>query len=161
MKITPLNLLDTAMAALDQHDIPYHADPDTHLLSGSLRGDNATWRFLIETFENDQERGVVIVSFLPINVPPHRRGAVAELLTRINFYKAMAFFAMDMDDGEVVCKSGIDLMDAELTENMFDSMFFLNAHTLDRYLPAIMQVCYSQINPEEALTAVEIHSTMQ
>ena len=80
---------------------------------------------------------------------------MAELLNRINFSKAMAFFAMDMSDGEIVCKSGFDLVDAEMTTEMFDGTFLLNAQTLDHYLPAIMQVCFGQATAEAALALGE------
>jgi hypothetical protein len=97
-----------------------------------------------------------------VNVPAGRRLAVAELLTRINFSKAMAFFALDMSDGEIVCKSGFDLADADLTPEMFDGTFLLNAHTLDHYLPAVMQVCFSAVSPEAALAALDrLGSVMQ
>ncbi|RZU38165.1 putative sensory transduction regulator [Fluviicoccus keumensis] len=152
---SPNSLLDTVTGVLDQHELHYHLDDDNGMLSGSLRGDNGTWRFLVEVVERDTERGIIIVSFVPVNVPAPRRGAVAELLNRINFSKAMAFFAMDMSDGEIVCKSGFDLVDAELTPEMFDGTFLLNAHTLDHYLPAIMQVCFSAVAPEAAIAALD------
>jgi hypothetical protein len=149
------SLIDIVTTALDQHELNYHLDPDSQMLSGSLRGDNGTWRFLVEVVDRETERGIIIVSFVPVNVPAPRRGAVAELLSRINFSKAMAFYAMDMSDGEIVCKSGFDLVDAELTLEMFDGTFLLNAQTLDHYLPAIMQVCFSSVTPEAAIAALD------
>lgn len=148
------SLLDIVTTALDQHELNYHIDHDSQMLSGSLRGDHGSWRFIVEVVDRE-ERGVIIVSFVPVNVPAARRTAVAELLTRINFSKAMAFFALDMSDGEVVYKSGFDLVDAVLTPEMFDGTFLLNAQTLDHYLPAIMQVCFSQVEPEAAMASLD------
>ncbi len=153
-------LLDIVTSALDHHELHYHLDQDNSMLSGSLRGDNGSWRFLVEMIERNGERGLIMVSFVPVNVPPARRGAVAELLNRINFSKAMAFFAMDMSDGEIVCKSGFDLVDAEMTTEMFDGTFLLNAQTLDHYLPAIMQVCFGQATAEAALAALDRHGSV-
>ena len=153
-------LLDIVTSALDQHELHYHLDQDNSMLSGSLRGDNGSWRFLVEMIERNGERGLIMVSFVPVNVPAARRGAVAELLNRINFSKAMAFFAMDMSDGEIVCKSGFDLVDAEMTTEMFDGTFLLNAQTLDHYLPAIMQVCFGQATAEAALAALDRHGSV-
>lgn len=153
-------LLDIVTSALDHHELHYHLDQDNSMLSGSLRGDNGSWRFLVEMIERNGERGLIMVSFVPVNVPATRRGAVAELLNRINFSKAMAFFAMDMSDGEIVCKSGFDLVDAEMTTEMFDGTFLLNAQTLDHYLPAIMQVCFGQATAEAALAALDRHGSV-
>ena len=149
-------LLDRVTAALENHEIHYHVDEETQVLSGSLRGDNGTWRFLVEVIDRDGERGVIVVSFLPVNVAPNRRTAVAGLLNRINFTKAMAFFAMDADDGELVCKSGIDLADGELSPSMFDALFLLNAQLMDHYLPAILQVSYGSASPDAALAALDM-----
>lgn len=153
-------LLDIVTSALDQHELHYHLDQDNSMLSGSLRGDNGSWRFLVEMIERNGERGLIMVSFVPVNVPANRRSAVAELLNRINFSKAMAFFAMDMSDGEIVCKSGFDLVDAEMTTEMFDGTFLLNSQTLDHYLPAIMQVCFGQATAEAALAALDRHGSV-
>jgi len=71
---------------------------------------------------NEEPAGVRLFSVLPDDVPAENRPAVVELLARINYGLLSGAVEIDLEDGEVRARTGIELGDAELDDAAFDSL---------------------------------------
>ena len=86
---------------------------------------------------------------------PEKRTAVAEFITRANYGMRVGNFEMDFNDGEVRFKISVDVDNHELTQALVSNHVYANVWTMDRYLPGLFAVVYSDISPLEALEKVE------
>ncbi len=108
-------LLETAATYLQNEDWHFESDPECNRLVGNFTCDNGTWRWVLSATEDDEDQIVRTYSTLPVNIPEGRRSAIAELITRINDSLGSGNFEMDFADGQVRCKTTLDLMDGTLT----------------------------------------------
>ena len=92
---------------------------------------------------------------LPVHVPEHMRGAMAEFLTRANYGLRIGNFEMDYMDGEVRFKSSLDFEGEALTANLIRNAIYPAVQTLDRYLPGALAVIYAGKEPAQAIADVE------
>lgn len=92
---------------------------------------------------------------LPVRVPEHMRGALAEFLTRANYGLRIGNFELDYADGEVRFKSSLDFDGEPLTANLIRNAVYPAVQTLDRYLPGAMAVIYGGKEPAAAVAEVE------
>jgi hypothetical protein len=95
---------------------------------------------------------------LPIHVPEHMRGVMAEYLTRANYGLRIGNFEMDYVDGEVRFKSSLDFEGEALTTNLIRNAIYPAVQTLDRYLPGALAVIYGGKAPEAAIAEIEAQS---
>lgn len=144
-------LLETAATYLQNEDWNFESDPEHDRLVGNVNGDNGTWRWLLIAIEDDEDNIVRIYSTLPVNVPELRRPAIAELITRINESLGSGNFEMDFADGQVRCKTTLDLMDGTLTQAMLMRIFMINLSITDQNLQTIMGVAFGGVEPATAL----------
>lgn len=92
---------------------------------------------------------------LPVRVPEHLRGALAEFLTRANYGLRIGNFEMDYADGEVRFKSSLDFDGEPLTANLIRNAIYPAVQTLDRYLPGALAVIYGGKEPAAAVAEIE------
>ena len=144
-------LLETAATYLQNEDWKFETDPERNMLVGNVNGDNGTWRWLLIAIEDDEDNIVRIYSTLPVNVPELRRPAIAELITRINEQLGSGNFEMDYADGQVRCKTTLDLMDGTLTQAMLMRIFIINLSITDQNVHTIMGVAFGGVEPASAL----------
>ncbi len=76
---------------------------------------------------------------------------VIEFLNRVNYQLYAENFEMDSRDAEIRYKDTIDARGGVLTPLMLEIMFFRNLFTIDEYVPAIMNVAYTEITSAQAL----------
>ncbi len=79
----------------------------------------------------------------------------AEYLTRANYGLRIGNFEMDFSDGEVRYKTSIDVKGGNLTPSMVKVIVYANLHTMDRYLPGIMEVIFTEHSPKQVIDTVE------
>jgi len=115
----------------------------------------ANGRFTCQAEINEDQKIFYFYSFFPVNVPPEKRSAVAEFITRANYGMRVGNFEMDYTDGEVRFKISVDVDNHELTQALVSNHVYANVWTMDRYLPGLFAVVYSDTNPLEALEKVE------
>jgi hypothetical protein len=104
---------------------------------------------------DDEDNIFKFYSTSPLKTPKKKLLQIAELLTRANYGLTLGNFEMDFEDGEVRYKTSILVGDRELDYPVIKGMVYLNLFTIDKYLPAIMKVIYTNISPEEAITQIE------
>lgn len=119
----------------------------------SFRGDNGRWFCFVTA--RDEQNQLLFYSVLDVNVAEEKRNAMAEFLTRANYGLVLGNFEMDYSDGEIRFKTSIDGGEGRLPSEAVKPLVFANLVVMDRYLPGIMAVLYSDTTPEEALERVE------
>lgn len=91
---------------------------------------------------NDDPAGVRVFSVLPDEVPAEHRAAVVELLARINYGLLSGAVEIDLEDGEVRARTGIEIGDANLDGPAFDAL--LEAALVANL--ALMDTCWEALH---------------
>ena len=140
---------------LEEDEWPIHTinDEKTWLRTG-FKGKNGRWVCFGHYLPTPDI--FLFYSTCPANVPEDRRYAAAEFITRANYGMYIGNFEMDFDDGEIRYKSSLDLEGVqESLAVLLKNILYPNVNTLDRYLPGIMSVAFSNTSPTDALASVE------
>jgi hypothetical protein len=101
------SLLGIVCEALEVQDVMYKLGSEHRYVIFRLAGEHTTYDMLISA--NETTRIVVCYAAVANRVPAERRVALCELLARINYGLTLGSFDMDMNDGEVRCRTGIDV----------------------------------------------------
>ena len=112
-------------------------------------------RFSCQAEVNETQQIFYFYSYFPVNVPPAKQAAVAELITRANYGMRVGNFELDYEDGEVRFKTSIDVENVELTHALVSNHVYANVWTMDRYLPALFAVIYGSASPLDAANQIE------
>jgi hypothetical protein len=91
----------------------------------------------------------------PVKAPDDIRSAVAEYITRANYGLRIGNFEMDFDDGEIRYKSSIDFEDSTLDTALIKNIIYPAVHTMDYYLPGLLNVMFGNHSPEQAIVDIE------
>jgi hypothetical protein len=129
-------------------DWNFELEEESQMITTGCRGDNGQWRVRAGAVT---DFAFAILSRFPVDCPEPKRSACAELLTRINFAMALGCFEMDFEDGQLFFKTSIPYGEEPPKQEHLDNLLSLNMSTMDRFLPAIMQVIYAGVAPAKAL----------
>jgi hypothetical protein len=146
-------ILETVMEFFEEDAWPFTRVEDWPAVRTGFKGDSAEWICYAQAREEQAQ--CLFYSVCPINIPEEKRPAMAELLTRINYGLFIGNFEMDFSDGEVRYKTSIDVEGDRLSATLVKNMVYANVLTMDRYLPAVMSVIYSDTPPAQAVARVE------
>ena len=150
---TPAKLLPVICAALDERVMPYEVEEEHSCVRLEIRGREATYSSLLLA---NEEKGLVSCYVrLPSWVPEASRTAMCEALARANYALPVGNFEMDVNDGELRYKSGMDVEGGELVPRMVHNLFIAAVAMCNQYHPAFMRVIYGGATPEEAIAEVE------
>mgnify|MGYP000870841744 CR=1 FL=1 len=106
-----------------------------------------------------EQAQVIIYSICPTNVPQNQKQRITELITRINVSSIVGNFSLDYDDGEVRYKCAYLFDDTfPNSESLFMDNYLISIQMMNRYLPAIMSVLYSNVTPLQAYNQIENQS---
>ena len=123
------------------------------VLTMNFEGQNAKWTCYAQAREEQQQ--FIFYSLCPINAPTDKRAAVAEYLTRANYGLVIGNFEMDLEDGEIRYKTSFDCENIPLTSALFKNVVYPNVFMMDRYLPGILAIVYSEAVPVETVESNE------
>ena len=123
------------------------------ILQMGFQGSNGKWSCYAQV--NEEQQLFFFYSVCPINVPQDKRALMAEFITRANFGIKIGNFEMDYGDGEVRYKTSVDIENDKLTPALISNHVYANIWTMDRYLPGILSVVYSDEAPSEAIQKIE------
>ncbi|MED5373675.1 MAG: YbjN domain-containing protein [Myxococcota bacterium] len=129
-------------------------DDNGNVLGTTVEGENG--RFTCYGHAHDGRQQLVFYSLCPVQCPPERRQAMAELLARINFGMILGNFELDFGDGEIRYKTALDTEHLEFSAEGCRQLVFPNCMMMDRYLPAIRHVADDQASPEGAIAALSM-----
>ena len=133
---------------LEAHGCGFHLSEESAWVAFGFDAANGRWRTVAG--EDDHGR-LVVLSFLPLNVPVDRRMAVAELITRINFGLGLGQFLLDLEDGDLRFMVTDPLCGGALAPEMIEEAMGAHELLVDAFLPAIGQVLFSNTPPKLAL----------
>jgi hypothetical protein len=137
----------------EEDDWDFHWMEGLSVLTMGFTGRNARWTCYAQAREAQEQ--FVFYSVCPIIIPPDKRTAVAEFITRANYGMIIGNFELDFNDGEVRYKTSIDVEGDTLRAPLIKQMVYANVMILDRYLPGILRVCYGDGDPEAEVARVE------
>ncbi|WP_017663719.1 YbjN domain-containing protein [Baaleninema simplex] len=150
---TTKSLLAALVLFLTEDDWSFTRIENERAVKLRFSGDNGTWKCIGRVREEDEQ--LLIYSLAPLKVPPEKRPAIAELLTRANYGMVIGNFEMDYSDGEIRYKTSIDVEGSQLDNALIKQLLYTNLLMMDKYLPAIEAVINGEQTPEEAIALVE------
>ncbi len=146
-------LLDTVIQFFQEDEWPFDQAQDKPLVRTAFRSDNGSWRCYVNILPERQF--VIFYSVLDILVPQERLQAATEFITRANYGLFIGNFELDLSDGEVRFKTSIAVTEEGMSTAMFQQLVYTNVMTMDKYLPGIMRIAFSDVAPAEAIAAIE------
>ena len=127
-------------------------DSDDGVLSSfamERKGEHEAYRMYLDG--NEELEVLTSMAYFPGTIPPNRRLAVAELLTRINPRGTTGHFAIDLDDGQCCYRGAIDVEGGEATMRMLDNLDAASLVRMDKHYPLIAAVAFGNRAPVEVL----------
>ncbi|MQA14518.1 MAG: YbjN domain-containing protein [Pseudonocardiaceae bacterium] len=148
-------LRDAVMSYLRRRGWQVEVDEPSGIIALEQPGADDPALYTVVAVVREDDRQVLIYSACPPDVPEHRRAAVAELLTRANYGLFIGNFELDLDDGEVRFKTGVDVEGTDVDDALLDGLLRANLATMDTYLGAILDVAAGDADVSEALATTE------
>jgi len=146
-------LFPVVIAALDERGWNYQADAEHTQVHLTLKGEAAS--FAVRLLVNESWALVNCYVQLPVWVPEERRSELCEAIARASYGLPTACFEMDLRDGELRCRSGVDVERGLLSTTMVHNLIGACMSAADRYHPAFMRILYGGITPEAAIAEAE------
>lgn len=153
MAEAPGPLLASLLDFFEADGWPYDVVPSQAVLRLPFAGEAGQWQCFAQAREAEAQ--FVFYSVYPVLVPPARRPAMAELLTRINYGLVLGNFELDYADGEVRFKTSLDVEGTTLAPPLIRSCVYANVLMLNLYLPALVALLDEGIEPAAALARIE------
>lgn len=131
----------------------HRPDPTTWLVKVAGSGDHS-WYLQVTTVEEHDQ--LLVYSDMPVEVPPPRRPGLAVWAARANRGLPVGNFEVDLDTGDVWCKTSLDHEGDELSDALLDNLLFTNFSLVDRYLDPLLRWVAGEIDgPERAVMVAE------
>lgn len=122
-------------------------------LALQFQGANGCWLCLAKVREARKQ--FIFYSICPVNAPEEKRLAVAEFLIRANYDLSVGKFELDFTNGEILCKTSVDLAERQLDSPLLGRLVYINLALMDSYLPGIESVIYRDVAAVDAIAQIE------
>ncbi len=146
--------IETVMANLTRHGIRFGHVDTAAVLYMSIAGKNGTYACIVDA----TDAVVRVFSVVGCHAPEEKRGALIDMLNRINWRVAIGNFEMDATDGEIRFRTTLDTRGGELTDEMVECTIRVNLSTVDRFHSAILALLWNDLSAEDALAMAEGNS---
>jgi hypothetical protein len=146
-------ILRAISSFFDTQDFQYTPVAGQDALGCHYQGEHGLWHCV--AWAREQQAEFVFDSIYSRRVPPEKRVAVMEYLTRINYGLFIGNFEIDLIDGEVRCKTSIDVETETLSPLLIRPVVFLNLSTMDKYVPGLHAIVEEDTTPQAALEDIE------
>ena len=146
-------LLDVVLRFFLEDQWFYQKMDNKPVVRAGYRGEHGTWVCYARVEEENQR--VQFHSLMGLNIPIPYRGAVLEYLMRVNYRLPVGNFEMDLDTGDVRCKTSLETPEGELSVAMVRALAYANVRAMDHFFPGVIAVMHSGLSPEAALARVE------
>ena len=123
-------------------------------LQSEFEGEDGTWMCYALGLEDADQ--ALFYSVYPDAVPQDRRGAVAELVTRINFDLPIGNFELGLDTGELRMKTSIDVDGDDISVPLIRNLVTANVVVMNRYFSALHSVAFDHQSPVDALNDLSV-----
>jgi hypothetical protein len=131
-----VDLHEAVVGYLTERDWPYEDHGDAVVTE--VLADNGSWTAIFDI--RDEAQQVIVYSMVPVEVPAERRTDAALYIARANFGLAIGCFEIDLDDGTVRFRTGVDLEGAEVCDAIVDHLFLANVMGVEQYLDGLRSV---------------------
>lgn len=131
-------LFEIVTAYFQQQKWTIEAATDRPVLRLPFEHKGEVWTCYAEVREEQQR--VVFYTVPAIIVPEAQRRAMAELIARANYGLAVGNLELDFGDGELRCKTSIDVTGDRLTHALIHQLVVINLRLVRHYLPAVKSV---------------------
>jgi hypothetical protein len=145
-------LMEVVLATLTEKGWSYERKGEWHV-TFHLKGENAVYSTIVSV--NPSTEVLSCLMSTTLRVPEARRAPVCELLTRANWEMPLVALEMDLSDGEVRCRTAMDMEGGTVVPRMVDNFVSAPLWAYDHYFPALVRVAYAGASAEEALAALE------
>lgn len=147
------SLFERVAGYLDTIGWSYNAYEEKHYFSADFIVKDGKVRVVLDVDEPGGWQRVQVFSLLPVFVPGHRRAAMAESISRINYTMIFGNLEMDPADGEVRVRTIVE-SDGALSDAMFARVLASNLDAAGRFFAPILAVAFGNAAPEEVLDMV-------
>lgn len=151
----PQKMLQTMMDLLEQVGWTYELVPEEEgtLLLNYEQPDVGAWTCYALARERQQQ--CLFYSEFPVEIPKDRWSAVTEFLMLANYGMPIGNFEMNLDNGKIRFKTGIDIEGDRLSRALFKGIVQANLTMMTRYLPGVVEVGLEGVSPRDAIEEVE------
>jgi len=146
-------VLETVMAFFDEDEWPYEVSEEESALVAGYLGENGEYTCVLRTREAEAQ--ILFYAICPEIIPPAKRPAVAEFITRANYGMYLGNFEMDFEDGEVRYKTAADIEEQVFTSLFVKNLVYACVATMDRYMPGIRRLVSSEDPPARVVRELE------
>jgi hypothetical protein len=103
-----------------------------------------------------RDKLITVRAHFPMFVPPHRRQAVMEAISLINFRLRMARCELDASDGELICRSDFPLHgDAVPTDEQLTRLIYSVWNVSEKYCPGLVEIMTTTVDPVMVIAQLE------
>ena len=145
-------LLQSTESVLNKHGWQFY-DLGKTTLRIDVNGKTANWAVIVKCI--DEDRQFVVYSVCGNKPTQDKYTVMQEFLTRANFGLRIGNFELDLQDGEIRFKTSIQFAGEVQADLMIEQCLLINIMTMERYLPGILQVIFTDISPEQAIAQIE------
>lgn len=142
------DLLQMAAEHFAGRDLPHRAIAQPRAIEVTHSWLNIPFKSYAQSQEGDQI--FVYYSLCPERVPADRRSAVMDYITRVNFNLLVGNFELDAEDGEVRCRTSIELGGGTMTRELLGAMVNANHQAMITYLQPLVAVLRGEQSAEDA-----------
>jgi hypothetical protein len=146
-------LLDVLVEFMEQDNWPINKIEGQNAVSVNFQGTSGRWGCIGRTDEDKQL--ALFFSYAPIKVGEDKRDEMAKFLTKANYGLYIGNFEFDYNDGEVRCKTSLDVEGSALDTELVKRMVYNNVGIMDKYLPGIMGIVYGNMDAADAIKKTE------
>lgn len=114
-----------------------------------ISGKNGNFQCMVDSIADDKQ--FLFFSICATNTPNDKKLEMLKLLNALNNKLFLGNFEMDIEDGEIRYRTNLSYKHFELNKLMIEDIVMTNIVTMDRCLPSIMALMYSDVSVEEAL----------
>lgn len=136
--------------------MPYTAFPERSYIASCIMRENGRWELIVETDQPCKQ--VFFYSQLDMFVPKARHQAVMEFMTRANHGMRQGHFELDLADGEMRFKIGLQVSEIAPSDMQIEALVNCVIGVTSQYFPGLMTVIYAGREPKEAIESIEVHS---
>ncbi len=147
------NILDTLTQFFKEDGWNFAPAEEATVLHLDFKGQNDSWTCYAQAREEQQQ--FVFYSICPHKTPEDKAIDMMEFLTRANYGLIIGNFELNLTDGEIRCKTSLDVEDTELTMPLIKHMVYANVLAMDQYIPGILAVIADGTSPQEAIAQIE------
>ncbi len=146
-------IYDEMTKFLESEKLVFQPFPERGYAALHFTGTRVSWRCF--AVANDELEVFKLLVQLPERVPGDQRAPMAEFITRANFGLNVGAFEMDMSDGELRFRVGVDLENTADCAPLLRQCLAAGLTTAERYYPGFMSILHADAHPRDAIAEVE------